>query len=482
MGLKHVLVCSAAVLALSANAWAAPKLRLSETVVGPVGIAQGSNPGNRIVYASNIGDGSLNLKLTSNVAWLQPTVGTPTDCSLRGICLPINIAFRTNTLTTGIYSGVIAVTDPNAVDAPQTVVVTVQVGSGVPDKVEMTLAPGANAQVRFSSTNPLQVASSVQGQGNWLAVAGESGGSFASGNAYRISVSSFGLAAGDFTGQVVTSTSSLATENKTIPVTLKVSSLQQLEAAAANAPVAFTGGVVNNATFEGDTLAPGGIVAVFGDGFATGSPVSAQALPLTTELGGARVSVNDKAAPVYYVSPNQINFQLPYDTAFGDAIVRVERGGVRGNPVSINVGRAAPRILRTNLADHGIIVNGDGSFAIPRTNGVSSRPARAGETVVIYALGLGATTPAVASGVGAPASPLGVTSAAYRVQFGTPGPFGGGVQVTPLFAGLTPNLVGLYQINVTIPEDAPRGDAVPVVLISDLEGSSNRVTMAIEQN
>jgi uncharacterized protein (TIGR03437 family) len=52
--------------------------------------------------------------------------------------------------------------------------------------------------------------------------------------------------------------------------------------------------------------------------------------------------------------------------------------------------------------------------------------------------------------------------------------------VTPLYAGLTPNFVGLYQINVTIPEDAPRGPAVPVALISDLEGSSNRVTMAIE--
>jgi uncharacterized protein (TIGR03437 family) len=366
------------------------------------------------------------------------------------------------------------------VDAPQTIVVTVQIGSGVPDKVELTLAPGASAQARFNATNPLQIASSVQGQGNWLAIAGESAGSFAFGNAYRISVNPFGLAAGDFTGQVVTSTSPVATENKTIPVTLKVSSFQQLEAAAANAPVAFTGGVVNNATFEGDTLAPGGIVAVFGDGFATGSPVGAQALPLATELGGARVLVNDRAAPVYYVSPNQINFQLPYDTAPGDAVVRVERGGVRGNPVSINVGRAAPRILRLNVGDHGIIVNGDGSFAIPPTAGLSSRPAKAGETVVMYALGLGATNPAVASGVGAPANPLGVASAGYRVLFGTPGPFGGGVQVTPLYAGLTPNFVGLYQINVTIPADAPRGPSVPVALISDLEGSSNRVTMAIE--
>src|SRR5688572_5808617 len=141
-------------MALSTNLWAAPRLRLSQTVVGPVQTAQGANPDTRVVYADNVGDGSLNLKLTSNVPWLQPTVGASTDCSLRGICLPINVVFRTNTLSPGIYSGVIAVTDPNAVDAPQTIVVTVQVGSGVPDKVEVTLAPGASAQARFNSTNP----------------------------------------------------------------------------------------------------------------------------------------------------------------------------------------------------------------------------------------------------------------------------------------------------------------------------------------
>jgi uncharacterized protein (TIGR03437 family) len=52
--------------------------------------------------------------------------------------------------------------------------------------------------------------------------------------------------------------------------------------------------------------------------------------------------------------------------------------------------------------------------------------------------------------------------------------------MTPLYVGLTPNFVGLYQINVTIPQDAPRGIAVSVALVSDEEGSSNRVNIAIE--
>ena len=65
--------------------------------------------------------------------------------------------------------------------------------------------------------------------------------------------------------------------------------------------------------------------------------------------------------------------------------------------------------------------------------------------------------------------------------FGAPGPFGNAAaDVTPLYVGLTPNFVGLYQINVTIPQDTPKGPAVPIALVSDEEGSSNRVNIAIE--
>ena len=237
---------------------------------------------------------------------------------------------------------------------------------------------------------------------------------------------------------------------------------------------------MNNATFESDVQAPGGIAAVFGDGFVTGTPAQPSAIPLPTEVGGTRVLVNDKAAPLYYVSANQINFQIPYDTATGTAIVRVERGGQRGNPVSMQVGRSSPRLLRLTVAEHGIAVNGDGSFAIPVTAGLLSRPARTGETLTMYAIGFGQTTPNVQSGEAAPVNPLGVARGNFHVLFGTPGPFGGSIEVTPPYAGLTPNFVGLYQVNVTIPAEAPRGNAVSVSLVSAAEGTSNRVTIAIE--
>jgi len=477
----NTLAAGAVLLATASLSWAAPQLRLAQTVVGPIAVAQGANAGMQVVFANNIGDGNLNLRLTTNVSWIQTTIGTPTACSLRGICLPLNLDLRTASLAPGQYTGVVVVADPNAVDAPQTIVVSVRVGSAVPDKLEFVLTPGTAAQTRITTTGPVTVAVTTQPNQEWLAVGAESAGSFSFGTTYRVVANSGSLGEGDYTGQVVTSRSPVASENKTIPATLKVTSFNRLEAAAPGAPVAFFGGVVNNATFEGDVLAPGGIVALFGDGFATGQPSQASALPLPTELGGIKVFVNDISAPVYFVSPNQINFQIPYQIPAGDAIVRLEKGTQRGNSVSIHVGRSAPRLLRLNIADYGIVVNQDGSFPIPPTAGVSSHPAKPGDTLVIYALGLGQTNPPVQSGVGAPSNPLGRAGGNYRVSFGAPGPFGSGSpDVIPLYVGLTPNFVGLYQVNVTIPADAPRGTAVPIALVSDEEGSSNRVNIAIE--
>jgi uncharacterized protein (TIGR03437 family) len=190
--------------------------------------------------------------------------------------------------------------------------------------------------------------------------------------------------------------------------------------------------------------------------------------------------VNDQPAPIYYVSYRQLNFQIPFDAQPGEAVVRVERDGQRSNLVSIQIGTFAPKLLELGGSGYPIATNQDGTFPIPRTAGVPSRPARPGETLVFYAIGLGPTEPAVASGAASPASPLARSVGTYRVTFGSFGPFGGGsAEVTPFFVGLTPNFVGLYQINATIPVDAPKGLSIPVALEGEV-GSSNRVNIAIE--
>ena len=98
----------------------------------------------------------------------------------------------------------------------------------------------------------------------------------------------------------------------------------QLNVVTPTSPVSAAGGVVNNGTFaSGESLAQGDIAALFGDQLTYGDPQQASSLPLQTSLGGTQVLVNGQPAPVYYVSPGQINFEIPIDAAIGDATVQV---------------------------------------------------------------------------------------------------------------------------------------------------------------
>jgi len=573
-GFRNLLVLS--IVFGSQLLTAAPKLRLSQTTVGPVPVAT-NGTGTASVDASNAGDGNLNLQLTSSVTWLVPTAGTPRECAAFLTCTPINIDIRPGTLAAGLYTGVITISDPNAVDAPQTVTVTVSVGGTVPQRADFYLpTTGGSQTISFNGIAPLQTSVTTQNNVQWLAVNAESFGSFRFGVTipFRMTASTSGLGEGTYNGQITVAGSTIAGENRAVPVTMRITSSPiadlsaerldfrgapngpklvqnlvlsnrgsgnltvsgvtattstggswltaervantnivtvtanatglaagtydgslavasnavqgaitvpvRLQVIAAGAPVLSYGGVINNGVGDSDYLGQGTIAALFGEQILSGDPVAATSLPLGTDLGGVKVFVNDTPAPVYYASYGQVNFQVPYNAPTGDVTIRVERGGTASNRISTRVVRGAPRLLRLGIGDYGIVVNQDGSFPIVPIAGLNSRRARPGDTLVMYAIGVGPTNPAVASGVGSPASPLARGVGNFRVTFGFAGPFGGNsVEVTPFFVGLTPNFVGLYQINVTIPAETPRGDNVAVALSGD-DGVSNRVTIAIE--
>jgi len=578
MGLIHtkcVLLTLSFLLASAVHA--APQLRLTQTAVGPISLAVGATGTAPSVDAANAGDGALNLRLTSSAPWIVPTLGAPGQCSLRGACTPIQIALQTASLARGTHTGLITVADPAAIDAPQTISVTVQIGGGVPDRADLFVAPnGMAAELPFSTNNALNASVSTQNNLPFLSLELDGSGSFRFSLPYRIIARPGTLAEGSYTGSIVTSGSPLAADNKTIPVTLRVTSQPiaqftpervrfriaagsarqtevvpitnrglgalnvtgaspapasggnwlsaDLPAGAASvaitanpaglAPGTYQGsvsvasnaantviipveltvvmggtpvsaflGVVNNATFEpGGVVAQGDIVAAFGEQFLSGDPQLASSTPLGADLGGTRVFVNDRPAPIYYTSYRQVNFQIPYDTPPGDAIVRIDRGAERGNLVSVRVAARVPRLLRFGVRDYGIITNQDETFAIPTTAGLRSRPARVGETLTIYAIGLGPTTPSAVTGAGAPAAePLARVVGVSSVTFGGGGgPFSTeGIEATPSFVGLSPNFVGLYQINVPVPVGTPTGNDVPLFFTLE-DGVSNRVTIAVQ--
>ena len=205
------------------------------------------------------------------------------------------------------------------------------------------------------------------------------------------------------------------------------------------------GSVVEAAQFM-TMVAPGGIATVFGQDF-TDVTEQAGSVPLPTEMGGVSVLVNGVRAPLYFVSPGQINFQVPFEAgSTGTATIRVVRDGNESEQVTVQLKPYVPAVFRNNGAP--IAVRGTDNSLITASN-----RARPGDVLVLYLDGFGNLNNRPATGAASPASPLATTRITPTVRLG-------GVPVTVLFSGLTPGLVALGQINIQLPPMLPQGDTL----------------------
>ena len=247
-----------------------------------------------------------------------------------------------------------------------------------------------------------------------------------------------------------------------------------------SAPLADFAGVVDAASFE-KPVGGGALASLFGSQLAT-AVTQAQSIPLPTTLSNTSVFVNDVAVPLIFVSPSQINFQMPFE-ASGTARVRVERQGQRGNTVTVPVGRRGPGLYGFPGTTYGIVINAsrtDGLFFawpdIPALAGVSKAPAKPGDFLVLYGSGFGPTDPGVATGAAAGSDPVSSVIETPTVNFGRGvfGPF-----ADPLFVGLTPGFVGLYQVNVQVPAGSPANPRTPLSLNWPDGTTSNIVEIAV---
>jgi uncharacterized protein (TIGR03437 family) len=223
----------------------------------------------------------------------------------------------------------------------------------------------------------------------------------------------------------------------------------------------------------GTNLAPGDLVAISGSDLAEKAEAW-DGPPAPTSLGGVSVRIGTRFAPLFYVSPTLIIAQVPHETAVSTVPVEVIAGpDAKGNTANLNLNAAAPEIL-TAGASQGIILNASDNTVAAQGGGFpGAHPARAGDTVVIYAAGLGAVNPALPSGLAAGASGTTVPTlaAAPSVRIG-------GQAAAVQSAGLAPGLVGVYLLRVTVPPGVQAGAAVPVV-ISAQGRDSNAATMAV---
>jgi uncharacterized protein (TIGR03437 family) len=209
-------------------------------------------------------------------------------------------------------------------------------------------------------------------------------------------------------------------------------------------------GVTNAASFAPFTtgISPGEAIVLYGSGLAS-STTNATALPLSTTLDNVQVKINGVAAPLYYVMPTQIAAIVPYGLAGSVAQIQVTNSGVASKIVTQFVRTTSPGV-------YSIPSGGIGAAAVEHADGSlvsAASPAVPGETLQIFAAGLGAVTPSVADGAAVPLSPLSYTNSTIVALFG-------GAKGTVTFSGLTPTLAGLYQVNATVPAGAPTGAQV----------------------
>ena len=201
-------------------------------------------------------------------------------------------------------------------------------------------------------------------------------------------------------------------------------------------------------------VAPGGLVTVFGSSF---SPINlaTRELPLPTALGESCLTVNGVALPMLFVSPGQINAQLPFNMAGKAVLVLRTPGGVSDN-FNFTVMPTAPSVFRSGVA--GPMT--DIPTVYRHSNGqlvTGSNPIHPGDHILIFATGLGVTEPAAQAGMPAPSDPLPRVLIEPQVTLG-------GVPLAIAYAGLAPGQVGIYQINAQVPGGVPEGLDIPLVI------------------
>jgi uncharacterized protein (TIGR03437 family) len=213
------------------------------------------------------------------------------------------------------------------------------------------------------------------------------------------------------------------------------------------APVYSAAGLVNAADNQVGSLAPNTIATLYGRFLARGtkalSPddVRGGVLPTVLPGTGVRVLVGGLPANMYYVSPGQINFLVPPVLLPGKVNLQLVIDGLAGPSVPVELPPASPALFQLDL-ENAVATRPDGSVVTPES------PARPGDIVILYATGLGQTTPPIVYNQ-LPASAAWLRQKAdFLLTLD-------GTRLAAdciLYAGIAPGFAGLYQINVALPD------------------------------
>jgi uncharacterized protein (TIGR03437 family) len=249
----------------------------------------------------------------------------------------------------------------------------------------------------------------------------------------------------------------LASNGTIIVLTTSGFTVLSVNYGAATAPPQITS-VVNaaNGTLP---VAPGGLISVYGQQMSPVSLATSQ-IPLPTALAQSCLVVNGALMPLLFVSPTQVNGQLPFNV-LGNSTMSIHTPAGVSNNFLFTVLPTAPAVFQAGDVDGlptATIVRADNGQLVTPTNPIHPK-----DTIVIYLTGMGATFPAIDAGLPAPFSPLAVAVSQPVVTLG-------GVALQVTYGGMTPGSVGLDQIDAYVPPSGvPQGLSVPLTIT---QGSS----------
>jgi uncharacterized protein (TIGR03437 family) len=231
-------------------------------------------------------------------------------------------------------------------------------------------------------------------------------------------------------------------------------------------PAITSGGIVSASAFGGFAAAAAGSwIEIYGSNLGPSAAYTWQGSDFIgnnapTALQGVKLTIDGVPAFLDYVSATQVNAQVPAGVGTGPATVILTNSNGSSAPYALTLNALEPGLLAPSAFTVGgkqyvVAFNSDGSYTLPTTStlGLNSRPAKPGETIVIYGVGFG---PAAPSG-GSQIAPGAIVTQANQLTDSMKMAIGG-TNATLMYEGLAPNYIGLYQFNVVVPASLANSD------------------------
>lgn len=235
---------------------------------------------------------------------------------------------------------------------------------------------------------------------------------------------------------------------------------------------------VNAASFT-QLLSPGSLVSIFGNGLSA-STETASTVPLPDSIGGVTVTFNGIRAPLHHISPIQINAQVPWNVLSGLTDIVVSLNGSASAAFRAQVGPVSPAIFTIPSGSRQAVAFDPGCGCLAASYGslpgLPTEPAWVGYPLTIFATGLGPVAPGI--------SDAAASGDQIRTTIATPIVLVNGSPASVTFSGLSPQFVGVYQINIIVPEagwgESGGGGQMPIQIELGGIRTSDQVTIQVK--